>query len=177
MIFIKAIFAHGVALKEEFEVGKSFLKVLLMLVRVLLFFGTIIFFGLILMITLLAENEGSNVEVMSLYISLMYVFFLIANFLIPWKILSINKWMRNGYLFVISFSFLVFVILEILSLYFHEGGLFLKALSNVMEVFYVLFCLLVCLVVLFVLHFKLYYPSQRNKSFKSEWKRLIDKSS
>lgn len=91
------ITAYYNAFWEELKTGEPIRNKLLLALRIILFTATVGFIGFMLFVTLLAKQEASKTEIMSLYICILYTIFLLGNFLSPWKVIAISKRLRNFY--------------------------------------------------------------------------------
>ncbi len=171
MIF-KLIIAFYNAFGEELKTGNSWKNKLLLTSRIIFFIASTGFAVLLLLVTLLAEHEGSKTEIMSLYISLVFTVFLLVNFTAPWKVISIKGRFGIIYLITLLLSFLLFCLAQLINLLFHEGTLKWSSLADIYHVYSIIFVLLFTLCVLYWINHKIYHPKQKHKSFKAEWNRL-----
>lgn len=157
---------------EEIKPVRSFPGYLANTIRIIAFLGCLIFLFFMILMTLLAENESGKPEVMFLYISFLYTIYLTGLLFLPWKIIIMSK--RNSSLFtMINFSsFVVFSIIQFLSVYFHQSQINLSMLSDSYFLIMIQIGILLLIQLLFRWFFKLYHPTQKSKNLKEEWKRL-----
>ncbi|MEY5049123.1 MAG: hypothetical protein RLZZ175_2482 [Bacteroidota bacterium] len=109
---------------------------------------------------------------MSLYICILYLFFIIVNFVTPWKVISISKIFSSLYFVMLLVSFVLFSLLQMINLIFHEGTLKYESVSEIYPVYFIQFLIIITLSELFLFNFKLYNSEQKNKNLKAEWNRL-----
>jgi len=157
---------------EELKSGASWGNKLLLAFRIILFIVSIVFTGLLCLITLLAEHEGTNTEIMSLYIFIMYIVFLLANFITPWRLISISKRLSIIYVSILLISFLFFSLAQVVNLLVHENNLKWESLTDIYQVYFIQLVFLIVLIGLFLINYNIYHSGQKKKNLKTEWNRL-----
>lgn len=160
------------AFREELKTEKSLKKALLLAARILVLIASLLFTALLLIATLLAEHEGTNTEIMSLYICILYTFFLCGNIVAPWKIISISRKLGITYLVFLLLSFGFFALAQLLSLLFHESALTWNSLNEIYGVHFILLAFYLAVCALFFITYKNCQTEQQKKSLKDELKRL-----
>jgi membrane protease YdiL (CAAX protease family) len=171
-MILKLITAFYNAFWEELKSGAPWRNKLLLAFRIILFIASIGFTGLLLLITLLAEHEGTKTEIMSLYICIIYIVFLLGNFVTPWRVISISKRLSIIYVSILLTSFLFFSLVQIVNLLFHEGNLKWESLTDIYQIYPIQLALLIVIISLFLINYKTYHSDQKMKNLKAEWNRL-----
>jgi uncharacterized membrane protein len=158
---------------EEFDLEKSFRPIVFFILRMallLIFGGVTLFF---LAVTILVEHEGSKTEIMSMYISILYLFFWLTVLISPWRVISVSKRMTKKFLTTISFSGLIYLLLQVVSITIHEKSLSIQSIEEFHEVVLILTLIPGVLIgLLFHLNFKAIHPTVKEKDIKKEWARL-----